>query len=231
MHSRFVVALCLRGGCAIGLDTNVFELRPDEGVLIFPFQAHYLVPPRKGGYLNMAVTFALEDASDQSLLPLRDGVFKVSGKDIELLAELAALAKDASGRPKDEMAHLLSRFLCRKLKEKAAAPAPERRPELAGSKYEQVVKHIREHIVEPLTAKDIAAATDISVPHLRRVFKERTGGLSLGKFILGLRIKRAYEMLMHSDQNVTEIAARCRGARRPGQGFERRLLQVQAPRL
>jgi len=209
MHSRFVLGICLRGSCTTGIDTNVFELRPDDGVLIFPFQAHYLVPPREGGYLNIAVTFALDDQADQSLLPLRDGVFKVSGKDIELLAELAVLAKDGSGRPKDEMAHLLSRFLCRKLVEKATEPELERRQEPAGSKYEQVVRHIREHIAEPLTAKDIAAATDISVPHLRRVFKERTGGLSLGKFILGLRIKRAYEMLMHSDQGVAEIAVRC----------------------
>ena len=209
MHSRFAMAVSVRGGCFVGVDTNVFALRPDEGVLIFPFQTHYLSPPKEGGYLNLAVTFAMEDASDSSLLPLRDGVFKVSGADLDILAELVALAKDESGRPKSEMSHLLSRFLCRKLEEKASEPELERRQEPEGSKYEQVVRHIREHIAEPLTAKGIAAAEGISVPHLRRVFKERTGGLNLAKFIRSLRVKRAYEMLMHSDLNVGEIATRC----------------------
>lgn len=209
MHKRFAMPICLRGACGVGVDTNTFTLEPDEGILIFPFQSHFLVPPKKGRLFNLAVTFALEDSSDNSLAPLRDSVFKVSSKDAVILAELFTLARGSDPRRKPEVAHLLQRFLCRKLLDKSLGREVEPAKKLVESKYDRIVRYIRDHITEPITAKDIAAAENLSVPHLRRVFKERTGGLNVGRFILSLRVKQAYEMLMHTELNIAEISARC----------------------
>lgn len=210
LHHRHAMGFCLRGACSVGIETNIFTLNPDDGVLIFPFQTHYFPKtPSSTSYVNLAVTFDLEDPSDQSLLPLRDGVFNVHGGDLPILRSMVALAKSKPGRDKSEVVHLLSRLLCRKLRERRLSPELTPRKDLGDSKYSKIVRHIREHISDPITVKDIARATNISVPHLRRIFKENAGGMNVAGFILNLRVKRAYEMLMHSDFSVGKIGELC----------------------
>ena len=72
-----------------------------------------------------------------------------------------------------------------------------------------IVDYIKKHIAVPFAIKDISNAENISVPHLQRIFKEHTGGLTVGRFIQNLRIKQAHEMLIHSEQTIAEIATVC----------------------
>ncbi len=210
MHKRFAMSISLRGGCLIGVDGSEFLLNPDEGILIFPFQTHYINPVKSGGMLNFGVTFSLQDASDKSLNPLRNSVFKVSEKDIEILKEMTILGTEgAEGARHAETVHLLEWFLCRKLKEKTLEAGTASSEINEDPRYSKIIKFIRNNISGSITAKDISEAVNISIPHLRRIFKRRTGGLNVAGFILSLRIKQAYEMLMHTNLNITEISIKC----------------------
>lgn len=209
MHSRFALSINIKYGCSVGVDTNKFVLKPGEGIVVFPFQTHYIVPPEGGAYMNLGVTFALRDPMDRSLEPLRDTVFNVSDNDIGMLEEVVSYSCQGGEDVKNEVPHILSRFLERKLKDLSVVTKVSGRQELGESKYDRVVDYIRKHISEAVSIKDIANAENISIPHLRRLFKEKTGGLTVGRFILSLRIKRAYEMLMHTDLNVGEISQEC----------------------
>jgi AraC-like DNA-binding protein len=210
MHSRFAMGISLRGGCVVGVDGQEFQVTPGTGILIFPFQAHYIIPSEPGNMINLAVTFALRNQADNSLLPLRDSVFHLAERDREVLQEIALLGKDgALGQRSVETAHLLELFLCRKLEEKLTRPEADSIKSADSSLYAKIVAFIRSNLSSPLTAKDISRAVGLSVPHIRRVFNSRTGGLNLARFILSLRVKQAYEMLMHTDLTVAEIGEKC----------------------
>ncbi len=209
MHHRYALGVCLRGNCRLQVDATVFDLKPDQGIMVFPFQSHHFHPAEHAKFLNLAITFALENPADRSLGPLRDRVFNITAEDGAILREMVEIARGRSPQSKSEAAHLLARFLCRKLVEKPLPVKKSTRMNVIESKYDQIVRFIREHIAEPVSIKNIAKATNISLPHMRRIFKAHTGGLNMGFFITSLRIKRAYELLVHSELNVAEVAEKC----------------------
>lgn len=210
MHKRFAMGISLRGGCVVGVDGAEHSLKPGDGIIIFPFQAHYIRPKEQGNMINLAVTFALRDTGDNSLAPLKDTVFSLTEKDMGIILEFVAAGRHGeTGERSQEAAPLLEWFLSRKLTEKILRPETDSSLADDSSHYSKIVKYIRGHLSSSITAKDISEGTGLSVPHLRRVFKKRTSGMSIGRFILSLRIKQAYEMLMRADMSIAEIGEKC----------------------
>ena len=71
------------------------------------------------------------------------------------------------------------------------------------------LKFILENYTNPcVTVPDISAHLDISEPHLRRIFKSKTG-ISPIKYITLLRIEKAKNMLKNSNCTVCEISSLC----------------------
>jgi len=64
---------------------------------------------------------------------------------------------------------------------------------------------IETHYHTPLTLDDIASASHISKTHLLRLFKE-TFGLSPIQYLIQLRIRKACQLLHHSQLSIADIA-------------------------
>ena len=61
---------------------------------------------------------------------------------------------------------------------------------------------------EPLGVKELASATGLSREHFTRLFTERTG-LSPARYLRGLRVNAARQMLRRQDSPLKEVALRC----------------------
>ena len=68
-----------------------------------------------------------------------------------------------------------------------------------------VTRHIAEHYAEPLTTKSLAAIVRMSESTFLRVFT-RTFGTSPGKYLIGIRLTAARQLLEATQKSLSEIA-------------------------
>jgi YesN/AraC family two-component response regulator len=66
------------------------------------------------------------------------------------------------------------------------------------------INYIDAHYDQPITLAGIAKASHLSVSRLAHVFKEQMG-ITLIDYVTGVRIERAKELLLGTDQSGTEI--------------------------
>ena len=66
------------------------------------------------------------------------------------------------------------------------------------------IDYIHAHYEEPITLTEIAKASHLSPSRLAHVFKEQMG-ITLIDYVTGVRIERAKELLLGTDQSCTEI--------------------------
>ena len=69
-----------------------------------------------------------------------------------------------------------------------------------------LLRHVEEHLVEPLSPASLAKRFGISATHLNRICRQATG-MPLGAFVRHQRLERAVHLLRGSDQPIRQIAA------------------------
>lgn len=74
-----------------------------------------------------------------------------------------------------------------------------------GDVVRQAVSHLEKHVEQEIDVAALARAAHMSYDQFRHVFKQRTG-LAPYQYHLQLRINRAKEMLVNSNQSVKQIA-------------------------
>lgn len=67
------------------------------------------------------------------------------------------------------------------------------------------IRIFEDHIEDPIQIADVAAAVDLSERHLERCFKQATGQSPL-KYYRLLRLKKARQRVLYSNDTITEIA-------------------------
>lgn len=74
--------------------------------------------------------------------------------------------------------------------------------------FKNIIEYILNHYTENISIDDLAKRSYLSKQSLYRGFKQITG-TSIKSYILDLRIKKACDMLIHTNTNITEIAFSC----------------------
>jgi AraC-like DNA-binding protein len=74
----------------------------------------------------------------------------------------------------------------------------------AMNQIDTIVTYITDHYAEPLTLADVAKHFRMSESHFSRTFRRGTGN-SFTDFLIRVRISRACQLLMHSDDQVGNI--------------------------
>ncbi|MEY2892306.1 MAG: hypothetical protein RJA98_2214 [Pseudomonadota bacterium] len=86
----------------------------------------------------------------------------------------------------------------------SSAPQIGLAPGDAGAALAQIVAHVHAHYAEPLAASDMAARAHMSESRFSRAFGKASGS-SFAAFVNGVRIHKACELLMNSEQQIASI--------------------------
>ena len=69
------------------------------------------------------------------------------------------------------------------------------------------VRHMEEHMAEPITVREVAEELGLSVSYLHKLFARC--GTSFSSYLTDCRLRRASQMLRESDEKIYVIAAAC----------------------
>jgi AraC family transcriptional regulator len=96
-------------------------------------------------------------------------------------------------------AHLVRRYTASPL------PQPDRR--FSKKQVQRAIDYIRENLDSDLSLLEIARASEVSVSHLKALFKESTG-MAVHRFVIQSRVETALELLLNGRLSIAEVAAR-----------------------
>lgn len=71
-----------------------------------------------------------------------------------------------------------------------------------------MMKYIQDHFGEKITIEEIAGSVNISVRECSRCFQNKIG-MSPGKYLNDYRIRSAAELLLTTEDSITEVAEKC----------------------
>ncbi len=77
-----------------------------------------------------------------------------------------------------------------------------------GRDIEAVIRYISENYSRPITLEEAAESINLAPTYFSRKFKKVTGS-NFRDFVIGIRIRQAGQMLLTTDDSVTEIAQKC----------------------
>ena len=69
------------------------------------------------------------------------------------------------------------------------------------------VRHMEEHMAEPITVREVAQELGLSVSYLHKLFARC--GTSFSAYLTDCRLRRAGQMLRESDEKIYTVAAAC----------------------
>ncbi len=123
-----------------------------------------------------------------------------------LLAEVEAGAP-GTGLMADLLGRALALNLLRCHSNLAPLP-PEKPSSLVGGRLRRVIEHMRTHVDEALPLAQLAGMGGLSPSQFARVFREATGQPP-HRYLVGLRIDKARDLLEHTHLSVTEVGLLC----------------------
>ncbi|RMD75263.1 MAG: AraC family transcriptional regulator [Lentisphaerae bacterium] len=213
LHHRFVLLLVIRGAGGVVVDGDYFSLTPAEGLLILPFQSHYIPNPaqlRKRFWFY--VTF--EFPTPELFGPLSKTPFQLTPETSALFEALIQSYHQArEHRQFDELPFRLGLLLCRLLNQQESRlthgtihlPGQQ---VVANEFLRRLIRWLHDNLHTELSIHQISRVMALSPSRLRARFREETG-MSLGAFIRNSRIHRACTLLRSSELPVADIAQRC----------------------
>ena len=218
-HPRFVLICCLEDSGSIGVEHDIFNLSAGHAILIFPHQLHYYTELPES-FLFLFVTFDISREAVAEIADLR-GRAKVISADVESrLGRFLASYEAGTGAASSESALNTSRSLQALLYAIHGSPDAHGVKEKSGSAdgTRAIVHLIKRYIYGSLdrniSIADIAAHVGFSESYVRAAFKEHIG-ISLGQFVLAVRLTHSTNLLRTSAEKIGAISEAC--------GFESQL--------
>lgn len=207
-HHRFVLITPLKGEGKVGLDKKIVDVEPGKSVLIFPYQIHFY-PEASSDCSWLYTTFEAEIV--EKVMPLKESVRENDKAYEDTIAKMLKLFKQ-SDRDSDalELSSLLKGLVERMVKlpefvkEQVHQPISPRVKNLLA----EIEEYLNENISRAVPIQELADRYDLSKNYLSAVFRD-TYGMTLGQYILRLRINHATILLLSTNLKVAEIAPRC----------------------
>jgi AraC family transcriptional regulator len=151
---------------------------------------HHIGPLMRGGQIELAPVFNLED-----------------GQLEHLLRALVAVAQDGS-RTDTLMGELLVNAACTRLAKRYAVSklnAVPRRGGLPEARLKRVLEYIDANLGKNITLSELAGVVNMSLYYFAVLFRQSTG-LSPHRYVLNQRVERAKELLRDQKLSVLDVS-------------------------
>ena len=216
-HHRFLLLICLEHAGELCLNETILRLGEGQAVLVLPHQLHhYLNPCEPRCWLF--ITF--EQPAVEPLLPLRNRAVPLSPAAFATLRKIMdayAACQNVPGdlRRRRYLVLGVAMLLQELLLTAAAAYAPTADHEMPSAPpttrtlvVERLNRLIHNRMDQHLTQAEIARELRMSASQLRFLVRQ-TLGLSMGRYLMRVRLHRAAALLGEGRLSVAEVAAAC----------------------
>ncbi len=202
-HQRCFVKIHLQGRSVANVDGSRFQMNPGDGMLVFPYQLHYIEPGGDEAQYRLLAEFSLTPPEIKMLEPLRGRPFRLDEEDMTLLSRTVDCLKksDHTG-----VTYAFSEFLSRKLQKSAGGNGAEN---IMQDEFYQIFSYITKHLHQQLPVKALCERFHISDKTLRRMFRKNLGGMPPAGIIRNLKMHLAAEQLVYSGKRIREISDSC----------------------
>lgn len=147
------------------------------------------------------------DPARVTLVPKLGEPDEVADRLIRLLLTEAESPMPGTGLMVEALSRALAVHVLRR--HSSLAPrTPEGPATLSTGRVRRVVDHMRAHVDEALSLARLAQVGGLSPSRFVRAFREATGEPP-HRFLIGLRVEKARELLEHTDLPVIEVGLRC----------------------
>lgn len=199
-HHRFVLIYNLGGEGTVVVDDQMVRLAEGRVCVVFPFQTHVYTRLKRGGMNWLFVTFELGDESGYESLR---GRAMMPGKGAQ---DLLCRLVEGWVRKRRGLGLVVGLLLEELMQEsgEGKGQAGESRSKSLHAKVSRMALKGR----GLWTIGEIAAGMGVSAGHLRLLFR-REAGLSLGEYLVRLRMNRAAALLSGTEMRVGEVAEAC----------------------
>lgn len=228
-HSDIELYFLLEGDRYYFVDQNTWHIHAHSGILIGPNQIHktsmFNENPEHHRFLlqfssrpydalfqslgyppfdslarlyQEPVSFDTSDWSSvlSLLTQLQSGFAANAGRSTLLLLGMQLLDLFCSSARKQQMPYADTNF--------GQPPGSSSAPELH-QKIDELAQYLQQHCSEKIVLDDLAAEFYFSRSRMTAAFKQITG-FTIVEYITFMRIRRARELLLHTDHSITEIA-------------------------
>lgn len=183
----------LEGSFSLTVDGETRTVASDELVFFphdMPFERRILSP------LTFYYVKLIPNA------PLPRGVQPVQNR-VRLLSTLSLLDTAVKAEGQRELAEHFLRDVFRQLEAEARLT-----PALSDRVAEQAIRYLKERLSQKIALAQVASAVGLSVSGLTERFKAATGTTPM-RYLTVMRLKKAEELLVTTDESLAEIAAAC----------------------
>nr|WP_145405803.1 AraC family transcriptional regulator [Paenibacillus xylanexedens] len=221
-HDFYEICILLDRSAAHIIEGSLYEMQPYDIVLLRPSLLHKTQYPKGLPPKRLMINFAMPRSlpgleSDYSelfnLFHAQVPIFRFSEeRRREILApinDIYAISQHPSPIQSVAIHHKFVEFLCG-LHRYAAENAYVR--EETGSSMSRrmyaIASYIHSHYQQELSLDEVSRRFYVSAHHLSRQFNKVTG-FTFTEYVQMTRIRNAQQLLLHSSEKITDIAARC----------------------
>jgi len=202
-HHRFVLAFNLETEGHVHVDNLALPFRPEQALLILPYQFHHFSQLAATKLQWLFCTFELEPRT--FLEPLRNRVLDTGTKTRELMNDLLLNWKQPHSEIQAEQLQVVLLLLLLSLKQDRQHTATDLPKEPQNSLLRTVNRLMAEWRGRTVVVADLASAINLSESRLRVRFKE-AAGIPLGSYIQNYRLNRAMALLRTTDLSIADVA-------------------------
>jgi len=208
-HHRFVLCFCFKTEGSVQVDADMFDLKPLEGCLIFPYQPHHFTHFEGDEIAWLFISFDLKD-SDWLDDPLRNAIFSMDKEVVHLLNRMVGNRINQRGGMLPSQLVLLFEHLLNSstIARKTTATHRLDKQLHRHANLSSVLGFIHQNLNSPIKVGDVVAKSGCSETVLRDLF-EKYLNTSIAAYIRKMRVLRACHLLATSSETVGTISDRC----------------------
>jgi AraC-like DNA-binding protein len=217
-HEEIEIIYVLEEELVIGLNSEIYHLKPRDIFLINSGEVHFFVtPPKKSQRIILQFELSLfQSLTDflrarKPVSPLIPFDTPESGAHHDLEKQLLTIAREYSKKLPGYQLAISARLsdlaviLLRQVPTEPYSPLERNKHLKRLERLEQVFNHVEQNYTRGITLAEIAKAANFSVYHFTRFFKETTG-MTFTQYLNNYRINQAIKFLTETTDSITEIA-------------------------
>jgi AraC-like DNA-binding protein len=218
-HEELEIIYVLDQNLMIGINNEVFTLKPRDILLIGRGEVHFfLTPPKKSKRLIIQFELAMFESFtemmqdrrfSQPLIGYMDGAGLETHRDLE--KQLLSIKDEYFSKHDGYQLAIRARLydlmviLLRQVPMEKYSSLEQYKRLKRLERLEQVFRYVEHNYTREITLAEIAGAANFSIYHFARFFKEATG-MTFIQYLNNYRISKAIRYLCSTTDPITEIA-------------------------